>query len=212
MRGNRVTKEGARGTQQLIAFWHLINVLFTTESMKKVILFLLGLSLALSAGAQRWTIWYGVSISDEIRNSSNSYNPKLHFSNCGVDYAFMVSNWDFTLGAGLNTKGQNCQINYAQLEGNAAYRFINTDSGFSLSALTGPYFGVKVADNSSDWDSGVQYEPRSVGWQAGIQMIFFKRLSLKVGYERAFNTPMKGYAQSSDKIPHSLFIRIGDAF
>jgi hypothetical protein len=180
--------------------------------MKKVILFLLGLSLALSAGAQRWTIWYGVSISDEIRNSSNSYNPKLHFSNCGVDYAFMVSNWDFTLGAGLNTKGHAYQINYAQLEGNAAYRFINTDSGFSLSALTGPYFGVKIADNSRNWVPGIKFQSCSVGWQAGIQMIFFKRLSLKVGYERAFNSPIKGYAQSSDRIPHSLFIRIGDAF
>ncbi len=38
MRGNRVTKEGARGTQHFMAFLHLISVFLTTESMKKVIL------------------------------------------------------------------------------------------------------------------------------------------------------------------------------
>ncbi len=182
-------------------------MLFKKEKdMKKGVILFVMLCLALSANAQRWTLWYGVAISDETGHQSGFKNAECHFSNFGLDYTWMVPKWDLTLGVGLNTKGGQYITNYAQLEANAAYRFIDTDSGFSLSALAGPYFGVKVSD-------GAMYaKPYSVGWQVGIQMIVFNHISLKVGYERALTIPTKGSRHGFDDIPHTIFIRLGDVF
>ena len=68
--------------------------------MKRFILVLAVLGLALSANAQRWTIWYGVNLSNEMKNGALK---EWHFANGGVDYTIPVSHLDFTIGAGLNT-------------------------------------------------------------------------------------------------------------
>ena len=51
--------------------------------MKKIILILSFLALALSAQAQRWTVWYGVNLSNEMKNGPLK---EWHFANGGVDY------------------------------------------------------------------------------------------------------------------------------
>lgn len=116
--------------------------------MKRIIFVIVFLSLAFAAQAQRWTIWYGVNLSNEMKNGPLK---AWHFANGGVDYTIPVSQWDFTVGAGLNTTGGRRRINYAQLESNAGYRFLDTDSGFKLSALAGPFVGIRVADDRNLW-------------------------------------------------------------
>lgn len=188
--------------------------------MKKSIIFLLLLCVTVSAQAQRWTVWYDVNYSNELKGGQLKH---WHFANGGVDCTFPVSRWDLTVGAGLNTTGGLLRINYAQLETNAGYRFVDAPSGFSLSALVGPYCGIRVADNHKDWTPFMPEPNRfAFGWQAGIQ-IGFKPIVLKVGYEQALTayydksiTDTMVNADGSPTLPtakpHSLFIRIGYMF
>jgi len=170
--------------------------------------------------AQRWTVWYDVNYSNELKGGPLKH---WHFANGGVDCTFPVSRWDLTVGAGLNTTGGLLRINYAQLETNAGYRFVDTPSGFRLSALAGPYCGIRVADNHKDWTPFMPEPNRfAFGWQAGIQ-VGFKPFVLKVGYEQALTayydksiTDTMVNADGSPTLPtakpHSLFIRIGYMF
>ena len=86
----------------------------------------------------------------------------------------------------------------------------------------GPYLGFKMAD---DKDTGVTYNPVSVGWQGGLVMRY-RPVSLKVGYERSFNSLVQSIsgsvfpdpsgtprpAQSVTMILHSIFVRLGFEF
>ncbi len=188
--------------------------------MKRFVLVLTVLGMALSANAQRWTIWYGVNLSNEMKNGALK---EWHFANGGVDYTIPVSHLDFTIGAGLNTTGGRRRINYAQLESNAGYRFVDSPKGLKLSAIAGPYLGIKVADDRNDYAPlPPAVKPVTCGWQAGVVMRF-RPISLKVGYEQA----LVGYYDASVSSqyykadgqpaypttrPHSLFIRLGFTF
>ena len=188
--------------------------------MKRFILVLAVLGLALSANAQRWTIWYGVNLSNEMKNGALK---EWHFANGGVDYTIPVSHLDFTIGAGLNTTGGQRRINYAQLEGTAGYRFVDSPKGLKLSAIAGPYLGVKVADDSNEWVPLLPaVKPVTCGWQAGVVMRF-RPISLKIGYEQALvgyydasvsSQIVKGNGEPSFPTtrPHSLFVRLGFTF
>ena len=192
--------------------------------LKVIILFAGFLSMVFPADAQHWTVWYGVGLSQyAITKDVVSTAPaSWRFANAGVDYRIPVGRWDFTLGAGFNTKGSSYRVHFAQLEGNAGYRFVETQKHFSVSAFTGPYFGVKVADDKDIW---VTYSPVSVGWQGGL-LLRYRPVSLKVGYERSFNTLVQsisgsvfpdqsGNSHTSTQvtiIPHGLFIRLGFEF
>ena len=188
--------------------------------MKRLFFILLLIGCVTPVTAQRWTVWYGVNLSNELKNGPLK---QWHFANAGVDYAIPVSQWDFTVGAGLNTKGGELRVNYAQLEGNVGYRFLDTPSGFALSALAGPYCGIRVSDNRKDWVPLLpELNPLLFGWQAGVKFQF-KPIAIKVGYEQA----LTGYydASVSSQIvkgngdpsfpttkPHSVFVRIGYTF
>ena len=188
--------------------------------MKRFVLVLALLGLALSANAQRWTIWYGVNLSNEMKNGALK---EWHFANGGVDYTIPVSHWDITMGAGLNTTGGVRRINYAQLESNAGYRFVDAPNGLKMSVIAGPYLGIKVADDRNDWAPLLpDVKPVTCGWQAGVVMRF-KPISLKIGYEQA----LLGYYDASVSAqyytsagkptfpttrPHSLFVRLGFTF
>lgn len=178
--------------------------------MKKFFLFLFLACVAVSVKAQRWTVWYGVNYSNEIKSGPLNH---WHFANGGIDYSIPVNSWNFTIGAGLNTKGGLLRVNYAQLEGNAAFHLVNIPDGFQVSAFTGPCFDIRVADNRKDWVPFFpKLNPISVGWQAGI-LAGFKSFALKVGYERALTgyydhaTTINNAMPSS--ITHSLIIRFG---
>lgn len=187
--------------------------------MKRLFFILLLIGCVTPVTAQRWTIWYGVNYSGEMKSIEPLY--QWRFANAGVDYAFPVSRWDFTLGAGLNTKGGYKRVNYAQLEGNAGYRFIDRPGSVQVSAWAGPFFGLRVADNLGEVPAELETKPTMTGWQAGLLMKF-KFIALKVGYEQAltgywgqdvFNTrPLIGYSLMTTSTPHSLFIRLGYAF
>ncbi len=188
--------------------------------MKRFVLVLLTLGLALSASAQRWTVWYGVNLANEMKNGALK---EWHFANGGVDYTMPVSHMDYTIGAGLKTTGGVRRINYAQLEGNAGYRFVDSPKGIKISAIAGPYLGVKVADDSKYWaPTPPEVKPFTCGWQVGL-VTRIKPISLKIGYEQA----LLGYydaAISEQYItadgkptwptskPHSLFVRLGFIF
>ena len=188
--------------------------------MKKSIIFLLLLCVTVSAQAQRWTVWYGVNCANEMQRGPLYH---WHFANGGVDYTIPVSHLDFTIGAGLNTTGGRRRINYAQLESNAGYRFVDSPKGLKLSAIAGPYLGIKVADDRNDYAPlPPAVKPVTCGWQAGVVMRF-RPISLKVGYEQA----LVGYYDASVSSqyykadgqpaypttrPHSLFVRLGFTF
>ena len=188
--------------------------------MKRIIFVIVFLSLAFAAHAQRWTIWYGVNLSNEMKNGPLK---AWHFANGGVDYTIPVSQWDFTVGAGLNTTGGRRRINYAQLESNAGYRFLDTDSGFKLSALAGPFVGIRVADDRNLWaPQPPKVKPAAWGWQAGV-LLRFRSVALKVGYQQALNgyydSAVSSQFYTADGQPffptsrcHSLFIRLGFTF
>ena len=183
------------------------------------------LSTVCCAKAQHWTIWYGVNVSQYaiMKNvvSNNSWD--WRFANAGVDYRFMAGRWDFALGAGLNTKGSSERVHFAQIETNAGYRFVETQKNFSASVFTGPYLGLKLFDDKKV--THITYNPVSIGWQGGL-LIRYRPVSLKVGYERSFNTlvlslpgslfPRKSgtsqSAQSVTMIPHAIFVRLGFEF
>lgn len=188
--------------------------------MKKIILILSFLALALSAQAQRWTVWYGVNLSNEMKNGPLK---EWHFANGGVDYTIPVSQWDFTVGAGLHTTGGVRRINYAQVESNAGYRFLDTDKGFKLSVLTGPFLGIRVADDRNYWAPlPPEVKPATWGWQAGV-LLRFRPVALKIGYQQAvegyydpvvssqFHTADGRLTYPTTKC-HSLFIRLGFTF
>ena len=112
--------------------------------MKKILFLLLLISVVSPVAAQRWTVWYGINYTNEIKNGPLN---QWRIANGGVDYTIPVSRWDYTAGVGFNTKGSSHRVNYVQLEGNAGYRFIDTPYGFRVSALAGPFFGIRVADD-----------------------------------------------------------------
>ena len=128
-----------------------------------------------------------------------------------------------TLSAGLNTKGAFHRLNYAQLEGNVGFRFIDTPQGFRVSALTGPCFGIRVADDLGEVPAIMEARPTIFGWQGGISMKY-KFLALKVGYEHPLSgywvsdiferigEPIIGYRLMTTSKPQSLFIRLGITF
>ena len=92
-----------------------------------------------------------------------------------------------------------------------------------ISAIAGPYLGVKVADDSKYWaPTPPEVKPFTCGWQVGL-VTRIKPISLKIGYEQA----LLGYydaAISEQYItadgkptwptskPHSLFVRLGFIF
>ena len=182
------------------------------------------LSTVCCAKAQHWTIWYGANVSQYaiIKDVVSNHQWEWRFANAGVDYRFLAGRWDFALGAGLNTKGSGHRVHFVQIETNAGYRFVETQGRFSASAFTGPYLGLKLFD---DKDTGVTYNPVSIGWQGGL-LIRYRPVSLKVGYERSFNTLVRSLsgsvfpdmsgtsrpAQSVTMIPHAIFVRLGFEF
>ena len=188
--------------------------------MKKIFFFLCLIAVAASANAQRWTIWYGINYSNEMKNGPLY---RRHVRDFGVDYAIPVSRWDYTVGAGVNEKGGAYRVKYAQIEGNAGYRFIDTPRGFRVSALAGPFFGIRVDDDRDKWVPLYSpTQPTLFGWQAGLSLKF-KPVALKIGYEQAltsyFNkeiTTQTVYADGSRVYPttrpQSLFIRLGVTF
>lgn len=188
--------------------------------LKVIILFAGFLSMIFPADAQHWTVWYGVGLSNEMKAGPLT---QWHFANGGVDYTIPASRWDFTIGAGLSTKGGLLRANYVQLEGNAGYRFLDLPYGFRLSALMGPFFGVRVADNRKDWVPFMpELKPCLFGWQAGF-LLGFKFVALKIGYEQALTgyydkSVSTQYVNADGKPsfptskPHSLFIRLGFEF
>ena len=163
--------------------------------------------------AQSWTVWYGTNLSNEVNNGELKH---WHYANGGVDYTRHLSQWDLTLGAGLSNKGGLLHASYAQLEGNAGYRFLDTHNRFSLSALTGPFFGVKLKDTHQDWIPNFpELRPVTFGWQAGV-LLRFRPVALKVGYERALmgyydKATTENYMLPTSAI-HSLFLRVGVEF
>ena len=195
--------------------------LLTMGVLKRLLILFLLFGVVTSASAQRWTIWYGANYSGEMKSIEPYY--QWRFANAGVDYTIPVSRWDFTVGAGLNTKGAFHRLNYAQLEGNVGFRFIDTPQGFRVSALTGPCFGIRVADDLGEVPAIMEARPTIFGWQGGISMKY-KFLALKVGYEHPLSgywvsdiferigEPIIGYRLMTTAKPQSLFIRLGITF
>ena len=201
--------------------------------MKKILFLLLLISVVSPAAAQRWTVWYGINYSGNTNDPQLFYQWRL--ANAGVDYTFPMSRWDFTGGVGFNTKGADARVNYAQIEGNVGYRFIDTPKGFRVSAFTGPCFGIRVADDQGDkvpihiireTTSDEQIDsaicPTLFGWHAGLSMKL-RFIALKIGYERslksywdpAFSEAIhmsNGKELLTTSIHHSLFIRLGFMF
>ncbi len=188
--------------------------------MKRILFLVLLLGIVTSAAAQRWTVWYGINYTNEIKNGPLN---QWRIANGGVDYTIPVSRWDYTAGVGFNTKGSSHRVNYVQLEGNAGYRFIDTPYGFRVSALAGPFFGIRVADDRYDWVPNYDAtNPTLFGWQAGVLMKF-NFIALKIGYEQALTsfyneqvTTETFYADGRRVFmttrPQSLFIRLGFTF
>lgn len=187
--------------------------------MKKLVLLFLLMGISGLSHAQRWTVWYGVNYSGEMK--SLEPHSEWRLANAGLDYTLPVARWDFTGGIGLNTKGGYTRVNYAQLEGNVGYRFVDTPTGFRVSAMTGPCFGIRVADDLGEVPDYLMTKPAIIGWQAGVLMKF-KYIALKVGYEQSltgywdpdvFNErPNMGYYVQTTSKPLSLFIRLGFVF
>ena len=187
--------------------------------MRKLFILLCVITIATSAAAQRWTIWYGVNYSGEMKSFEPLYT--WRFANIGVDYTIPVSRWDFTAGAGLNTKGGYTRVNYAQMEGNVGFRIIDSPKGFRVSALVGPCFGIRVADNWNQLPDYWETNRTIFGWQAGLLMKY-KFISLKVGYEQSLSGywapdvfdklakhSLIGYPVMRTSKPQALFIRLG---
>ena len=178
--------------------------------IKYVLPFLVIVCLATNSFAQKWTLWYGVNYFQE--SMYDRWVSSWRYANAGVDYSFSVSNWDFTAGVGLNTKGGLGRVNFVQVETNASYRLINTSNHFSMAVFGGPFLGVKIASDINNWAPLPNYNPLSTGIQTGIM---FKKnwISLKLGYEKPFITIIHGdkLSPAPDK-PYSLFTRIGFSF
>ena len=142
-------------------------------------------------------------------------------ANVGLDYTIPASRWDFTLGAGFNTKGGYTCINYGQVEGNIGYHFIERPSSFRVSAWAGPFFGLRMSDDLGEVPANLKTRPTMTGWQAGFLMKY-KFIALKVGYEQALTgywdpnvlmvRPSMGYYVMTTSKPHSLVIRLGYVF
>lgn len=166
---------------------------------------------AIHAHAQEhFTLWYGVNYAGETNSSYYNDDDRFKFLNVGLDYTDKIAEkWDWTVGAALNSKGVHFKASYIQVEGNASY-CLAEDGRTKLSAFTGPYMGVKVLGNESDWDGGsMNYNTFSCGWQAGLGFTY-SCLVLKLGYEHAF-TNIESDLVYSHKT-YQWFARVGLRF
>lgn len=159
---------------------------------------------------EHFTLWYGVNYAGETSSFFDSSDNRFKFLNIGLDYTDKIAEkWDWSVGASLNSKGVRFKASYIQVEGNASYCLVEGVNAKFL-AFTGPYMGVKVLGNESDWDGGsMNYNSFSCGWQAGLGFTY-SCLALKLGYEHAFTNIDSDLVHSHKT--YQWFARVGLRF
>lgn len=181
--------------------------------MKKLLFMALFAVMALTANAQRgkFTVWYGLNISDLYSDNDLSTNSEVKPLNFGVDYTGAIkNNFFWTVGASYQTKGcESWDPGVLQVEGNISYNFIH-NSPFKLGVFLGPYMHVVVAKDDDDLGHGFHYdgvETFGAGVQTGL-VANYKAIQLKAGYEHGGVDILK----HNDSKPCQFFFRIGYNF
>ena len=191
--------------------------------MKKILSVALLAAMAASANAQtrgKFTIWYGVNISNvEIKHEDynsyeNHYNTGSDFKpvNFGIDYTGDIkNNFHWTAGLSLQTKGaKGWNPKAVQIEGNISYNFVH-NTEFKLGVFLGSYINVlanKDKDFAGDFAGYYEYNEEIETFGAGAQTGFVancKALQIKFGIEYSGTDIFK----HADSKPYSYYMRVG---
>lgn len=167
--------------------------------MKRLFLALCLCVMAVCAGAQNFTVWYGMNLS-RVSFDSDS---KMKFLNFGLEYAEpFAESFGWGAGAAYVTKGfDGWSPGFIQLDANFRWNFYQ-NAGYKVSLLAGPYLGFMVLDddmkatNTADFGVGVG------------AMGTYRDFSLKLGYEFGLTNSLE---DRNSKL-RDFYIRLGYSF